>query len=265
MMLNVFLYSIVFWGCLTIPIAQDNVERSMISDKEFRRIMRLGSRLEGAAFLKFVDEHPDVYAEQERRNQTRGAIYKNDMDLLKKNISENPSYLTMFDDSLLQTASYTGNLEACKILVAAGADVNHLSKNKSSALTRAKLSVPVIRYLLEQGADPNNWAIFRVFTVYQDVTEETRLELVKLFVQHGLDINRAYLVFNDPNSLKTALDHLGDQHPEIAKYLIEKGAKHARELDNPGAYDSANEYLSPEDLEELRRQMAAAESSEEGE
>jgi len=263
-MLHKSFFSTIFALALILLLVQDKFEQTMISNEEFEKIMEIGASLDDAAFLKFVEEHPKAYAEQERRNQTRYAIQINNVDLLRKIISESPHYVNVFDEPLLLIAAYSGNVEACKILIAAGADINQRSITNDSVLTNAKLSVPLIGYLLEQGADPNNWAIFHVFTVYQDITEETRLELVKLFVQHGLDINRAYLVFNDPNSLKTALDHLGDQHPEIAKYLIEKGAKHARELDNPGAYDSANEYLSPEDLEELRRQMAAAESSEEG-
>ena len=59
-------------------------------------------------------------------------------------------------------------------------------------------------------------------------------------------------MFNDPDALQTVLDRIGDGYPEIRQYLIENGAKHARELVKPGAYDSANVYLSWEQLEALR-------------
>lgn len=234
----------------------------MVSDEEIRKVLQTATSLRRksrADYKNFRAQHLEIFEEQRRRNKTASAIRKNDIDLLNKNISQNPDYVDrLFDGKpLICIAAYAGNLAACKILIAAGADINQLSDSKTSVLANVKLSLPLIDYLLTKGADPNNRNVFHIFTMYQNVPEELRLEIVKLFVANGLDINRVYLMFNDPNSMQTVLDFLADNYPAIREYLIGMGAKHADEIENPGAYDSANEYLSYEKLKNLRQRMEA--------
>ncbi|MEM9410750.1 MAG: ankyrin repeat domain-containing protein [Planctomycetota bacterium] len=234
----------------------------MVSDEEIQKVLKKATELAKKSrddFNNYVSQHPEVFEEQNRRNQTAHAARKNDVRTLEKNISENRDYLDMLftGTPLICSAAQAGSLEACKFLIAAGADINQLTNDNNTALANVKLSLPLVEYLLSVGADPNNRNVFHVFTAYQDVPEKTRLEIVKLFVSHGLDVNRAYLMFNDPNSLQTVLDFLGKNFPTIREYLVSLGAKHASELENPGAYDSANEYLSYEKLKELRQRMKA--------
>lgn len=234
----------------------------MVSDEEIKKVMRTAgslSRKSRADYNNFRAQHLEVFEEQNRRNKTASAIRKNDLDSLKKYIAENRDYVSKLfvGKPLIYIAAQAGNLEACKILIAAGADINQLTDTNNSTLAIVKLSFPLIEYLLNAGADPNNRSVFNVFTMYQNVSEESRLEIVKLLVSNGMEINRVYLMFNDPNSMQTALDFIGNSYPSIRDYLIGKGAKHASDLENPGAYDSANAYLSFEQLEDLRQRMEA--------
>lgn len=247
---------------------QHKVDRTMVSEEEFERIMLMAhgtidEPTDDVTFQKIVDQYPDVFAEQERRNETEHAIHTNDLELLKKNVTESPEYLNKLfcGNPLIQRAAQHGNLEACKILLSAGADINQLSSSRTSVLALAELSPPLVAYLLEAGADPNNRNVFHVFTTYQTIPEETRLEIVKLFVKHSLDINRAYLMFDDLDAPQTVLDFIGNRYPTIRQFLLENGAKHGHELVKTGAYDSANEYLSYEKLEDLRRQVKAKAAS----
>lgn len=248
--------------CVNFAAGQEKIKlpqvrKTMVSDEEIERVLSLGMNVSHEDFEEFAAKHAAVFEEQERRNDTVHSIPERDHELLKKNLTENPEYVKKIftEKPLLHTAAYYGNLDACKILLNAGADVKQLSNSGQSVLAHTKLEPGLIKFLLEVGADPNNRNVYGVFTMYESVQEETRLEIVKLFVKHGLDVNRVYIMMGDPNALSTVLDHMGTSFPKIRTFLINKGAKHAHELDKPGAYDDANQFLSYEELENLRRRM----------
>jgi ankyrin repeat protein len=112
-------------------------------------------------------------------------------------------------------AARVGDLESARILLQAGADVNETGNDGLSALTVAtvRANVPLAKYLLERGANPNldgagytalHWAAgtweseltVRSITVHRPGVWETaaglrdgKLELVRALLAHGADPN----------------------------------------------------------------------------
>ena len=122
------------------------IGRAMVSDEEIERVFNLlpqmGEPHDPVAFQKIADQYPEVFAEQERRNETEAAIRNNDLVLLRKNISENPEYLNKLfaGNPLIQQAAQCGNLEACKILISAGADIGKLSISRTYYVSKGSIT-----------------------------------------------------------------------------------------------------------------------------
>ncbi|KAL5289064.1 FEM1B family protein [Megaselia abdita] len=94
----------------------------------------------------------------------------------------------VYDASALWCAVFSGNLEIVKLLVQRGAQVNHVTRSKSTPLRAACF----------QG----------------------RLDIVKYLVHHGADIN---MVNNFNNTCLMISAHRG--HKEIVEYLLVEGAE----------------------------------------
>ena len=117
----------------------------------------------------------------------------------------------------LMWASEYGNLEAAKLLIENGADVNAKDKYGDTALIEAG-HLEVVKLLIENGADVNaknedgKTALMRA-------SREGHLEVVKYLIENGADVNAK------SNNGWTALMRASyNGHLEVVKYLIENGA-----------------------------------------
>jgi len=165
------------------------------------------------------------------------SIQINDLDLLQL-------FLTKADNDVLNTplqaqrwlplerAVIKLNLEAVKLLIQKGADVNKQSGHQSPlhyAVTFAHASkqehLEIVKMLLENKAEVNRcyqmkwifgqgYSLMPVTTILGDAIKNGNLEIVKLLVEYGADVNGF-------SYIKIALE-LRDQG--ILKYLIDSGA-----------------------------------------
>lgn len=125
--------------------------------------------------------------------------------------------------------------EILQVLIDSGVDAHSLPRRKSykGPLTAAVRSQKpgCLKYLLEQGVDPNNGIENQRITlaaVHYEMKPDVQISLLKLLVQYGVDINFQFDWFGDPNNLVTVLDHATD--PKVKAYLRSVGAKTAAEL-----------------------------------
>jgi len=94
------------------------------------------------------------------------------------------------------------------------------------SLAIGRNDMEMVRKLLARGADPN---IGRpVIVAMNRDKKELRLPLVRLLVEHGLEVNTLYDLYGDMDKAFTALDWAGEG--EIAEFLRERGAKTADEV-----------------------------------
>lgn len=149
----------------------------------------------------------------------------------------------------LATAAMYGNLEAVKTAASQAVDINGCSYHGEAALHRASRSnhLQVCRYLLKEGADPNildecdenKTPLFKA-------VEEGNIEIVKLLVQSGSDVNRVN------NEGRTPLAYaVSNQDIEIVQVLTSTGIDiHLKDHSGKSALDyalEAREYFEDED------------------
>jgi len=165
------------------------------------------------------------------------SIERGNIDHIKTTISETPEILNCQIDessSWLCTASYYGHFEIVKLLYDNGCDVNSfqcLGTSKSSAVSLAidKGHINIAEFLLKCGANPNlEFDRPLVSAVNPRFPADQRLEMVKLLVHHGADINRLYDLFGDMDRAFTVLDWTSD--PAVTDFLRANGAKTAAQL-----------------------------------
>lgn len=125
----------------------------------------------------------------------------------------------------LHAAAHDGSVPMVRMLVEMGCKVNAVADNSSARvpLENAILadSVPVTRFLLEHGADPNYGRMVIGAIVGQ---KENSLELVKLLEEYGADLHKVFVneQINQPmNALSAALDW---DKTDVADYLRSRGA-----------------------------------------
>ncbi len=122
----------------------------------------------------------------------------------------------------LALAAYLGHLDIVDYLLAKGADVNQVGKNRGAftALTGAVSSRhrDVVRRLLEAGADPNYW-YQGGFTPVLEAAANGDIPILELLIAHGGDLAA------ETEQGKTAIAYAEEhKHPETVAWLREHGA-----------------------------------------
>jgi hypothetical protein len=130
--------------------------------------------------------------------------------------------------TILDFALRFKNYPIARYLIELGEDVNEPSE-KTFPLEQAihDDQLTMAKFLIDHGADPNLGR-----TLFAAIRNEggKGLEMMKLLVAHGVDVNQVFQIFDDPNNLKTALDWAGGETTEFGKYLRSVGAKTADEI-----------------------------------
>ena len=119
--------------------------------------------------------------------------------------------------TLLHAAAYSGNVELVKLLIKRGAVIDAIAntKYKNTPLQTAMLpgQAPAARVLVDAGADVNHKQ-WEGFTVLHDAASRGDLDLVRFFIKRGADVNARTIRGETP--MMSAQKH---GHPEIAAEL----------------------------------------------
>jgi len=128
--------------------------------------------------------------------------------------------------SLLHAAAYSGNIDLVKLLISRGAvlDAIATTKYKNTPLQTAMLTGQgaVARVLVEAGADVNHKQ-WEGFTVLHDAARQGNLDLVRFLIKRGADVNARTIRGETP--VLSAQSH---GHPEIAAELEKLALKRAQ-------------------------------------
>jgi ankyrin repeat protein len=110
-------------------------------------------------------------------------------------VAKDPKVVTAFSPlgwQPLMLASFGGNLDGVKLLVAKAADVNARAstrfRNTSLQIALLRGEGPVIVYLLEHGADPNVRQN-QDFVALHEAVLLGRTDLIQLLLDHGAEVN----------------------------------------------------------------------------
>ena len=130
---------------------------------------------------------------------------------------------------MMRAAVVKDNLEMVKLLVELGASINApVSEDGDEGLIYEAAiwsAVRVTRWLLEQGVRLNyEWERTTRCLSLSMAAMEGNLEIAKLLVEHGADINSTWA---GSNALSVAIEY---GHTEIASHLRSQGAKSPEEL-----------------------------------
>lgn len=162
-------------------------------------------------YIKMAIEHG--FDEKKEKKLTK--LVKTGVDINEKDAN---------GDTALVMAAEKGNEEVVKYLLKVGADVNAKNNYDATALTNAAFmgQTGVIKLLIEAGADinaKNQSFLFEGYTALMMATFGGYTEAARLLMKEGADLN-----VKASNGL-TALGLAGGENSEIAKLLIEAGAK----------------------------------------
>lgn len=179
------------------------------------------------------------------------AIKKGDIAKLQKEIAKAPELINKVSHAVnardnpldhygmtpLMYAAVVANLEACKVLVEAGSEINMRNDGKATALMYSLSSgngTEICDFLLKEGADPN----------IQDQRGETPLmrahtpEQMKLILEAGVEVD-CRDGFGATALIKRAISEKSDAL-ELCKLLIDAGADvNAVNTRGEGAIDKA--------------------------
>jgi ankyrin repeat protein len=147
----------------------------------------------------------------------------NDLDGLKKIISENPDRINQIDkdgNSFLHRAVHTGNVDMVKFLVSRGADVNVKDNyGQTPVQIAAQLDdAEIIIHLVSNGAEINiKNSIGK--TPLHDAVAHDQFQIVNYLISQDAEINA-----KDINGKTPLHDAVFDNYSEISAYLVSKGA-----------------------------------------
>ena len=167
--------------------------------------------------------------------QIARAISSGDLPLVKRLLAEHPELMhfkSTYMGTWVSMAAINCQKHIAEWLLDQGLDINYSTQDCPSPLSKAftcledeGTAVEMIQFLLSRGADPNTGRVSIGALNCKD--SELRLRLLKMFVEHGLDVNQVFDVFGDKDKPFTALDWADG---ECAEYLRTVGAKTAKEL-----------------------------------
>jgi ankyrin repeat protein len=139
--------------------------------------------------------------------------------------------------SWLHAAASKGSMKSVKYFLNLGFDVNKWDYpgRRGTEMTTPLISaidnshIEVVKHLLSNGADAN---IGRSIISAINVDDEgAALELVKVLLDHGAEVNRVFPWFDDDNITFTPLSWAeAEDKAEIAHYLRSKGGLTAQEV-----------------------------------
>ena len=179
-------------------------------------------------------------------SEVEAAITSSDESALIDLVTGNPVDAKSFHhptySDLLNFASLKSLLRLCRTLIAIGMDVNIVNYNLDTPLISACSAgnADIVDYLLANGADPNYG---RTLISAINCRQPTSGQIVKSLCRAGVDVNRVFLMFDDPENRRTAFDFAARKN-ELAEILIKHGALPASKCFNSPAYGSNNEIVN---------------------
>lgn len=187
-----------------------------------------------------------------------GAIRANDAQRVAQ-LCKGAKLTTFFDKArethrLTQAIRQSAGIPVLQVLIDSGVDPLELPKRGyQTPLGEAKRCrrLDCFKYLLELGVDPNaNLDDHRITLMggSDPPPVPMQLEMLKLLVEHGVDVNFQFALFGDKDKLFTALDFATSD--EAKEYLRSVGAKTAAELS--GQDPSKLRLLDDKHLDEVR-------------
>ncbi len=128
----------------------------------------------------------------------------------------------VYGDTHLYDVANNGFLEAAKILIEYGADVNQARDTGDTPFSIAleKDHIEIAKLLIDSGVDVNGAFQEESYLAY--AARNNFFKGVKLLLESGADVNQA----DDDEEETPLLIALEEGHMEIAKLLIQKGAQH---------------------------------------
>src|SRR4029079_6975457 len=171
-----------------------------------------------------------AFVVHEGMKELYAAIKRGDVATVRRLLTENAhlkNVETFLNPSWLHDAAALGKGEIVELLLDLGLDINKIDKPAETSPLIAAIGnghVEVAELLLNRGADPNVGRAFIAAINLEDRSIAHRL--VSLLVDHGADVNRKFLWYNDPKMPQfTPLTWAEAKGiTEIAEYLRSKGA-----------------------------------------
>lgn len=162
----------------------------------------------------------------------------------------------MFDKSSLQEAALYGETGEILRLLEAGAEIDEPDTTGRAALHNAVWSghLEAVKILIERGANIDvirQTTVANLWTPLHFAAENDQSECAGLLIDAGANVNAKDQFGQTPLSL--ALDEMAS--PDVAKLLIERGADLGNALDRAGSYVDVEGGL---EVVELLRQRGAS-------
>ncbi|MGH7134664.1 MAG: ankyrin repeat domain-containing protein, partial [Pirellulales bacterium] len=162
----------------------------------------------------------------DRATVFRAAVWQSDVAAMRQYAAEEPHLfekLKLRKERIVHDAAKESSPEAVRALIELGADIDEQGSNGFTGLVWAvtRERVDVVQTLLKLGADPNRGC--PIFSVACAQKLKDRVAMAKLLLDHGADINHAYLVEDLPprTVLSEAMAH---RHTELIDFLESHGA-----------------------------------------
>ena len=134
----------------------------------------------------------------------------------------------------IEVAATKGNVDMMKTLVDLGFNIDALSGKEGSTALATSVGfdhLDMVRFLLENGADPNLSRPL-IGAINERKPSELQLAFVQLLVESGVDVNQRYDLYGDSSKQFTALDWANA--PDVIAYLKSVGGKTSAEISGTG-------------------------------